>query len=451
MARSPRRRSGPRYTPLKKGNIPANADPVEVEIETVGGRGDGVGTASVKIGYDARERLVFVPFTLPGERVRARPSADRGEGVAAEPLELLHTSEDRIEPACPHFMACGGCALQHWRDERYRDWKVAQIRRHLARVGLGDVAMDPLVAAEPGTRRRADLAARRLAHRTLLGFHERGGSRIESIETCPVLDPALQALLEPMRARLQTALASGQAADVVLNRLDTGVDALVTLPQAPDLSEREAWAAFAEETDLARVSLSLDGQVEPVAARRQATVRFGSVDVTPPPGAFLQATTAGEAVIREVAVAAAQGAGRRLDLFCGIGTLSLPLLEGGPVSAFDGGAAAVAALKRAGDAAALGARLTVGAVDLFNRPLEGSELSGFDIAVFDPPRAGAKAQAAALARSAIPTVVAVSCNPATFARDAATLVAGGYRLERLRPIDQFLWSPHVELAAVFRR
>ncbi|MDF1793129.1 MAG: class I SAM-dependent RNA methyltransferase [Thalassobaculaceae bacterium] len=451
----PPRRRRPKPTPIKKGRIPANAAPVEVEIETVGGRGDGVGTARVKIDYDERARLVFVPFTLPGERVKAQPVADRGEGVAAEPVELLTTSEDRVDPACAHFMACGGCALQHWRDESYQDWKVTQIRQHLARIGLENPPMAPLVTAEPGTRRRADLAVRRLANRTLLGFHERGGNRIEPIDTCPVLTPPLQALLHPFRDRMHEALASGEGGDVILNHLHTGVDALVVLPRAPDLAEREAWAEFAETEGVSRLSMRVvgdsDPMPEPLAVRRPATIRFGAVDVTPPPGGFLQATASGETAIRDTVLLAAKKAGRRLDLFAGIGTLSLPLVGDGPVLAVDGDGPAIAALRSAADAAGIGSRLITEQRDLFRMPLEGDELDGFDIAVFDPPRAGAKAQAVALAASRIPTVVGVSCNPATFARDAAALIAGGYHLDRLAPIDQFLWSPHIELVAVFRR
>ncbi|WP_028794234.1 class I SAM-dependent RNA methyltransferase [Thalassobaculum salexigens] len=449
-----RRRSKP--TPIKKGRIPANAGPVDVEIETVGGRGDGVGTATVKIGYDERARLVFVPFTLPGERVRARPVADRGEGVAAEPVELLSTADDRVDPACPHFMTCGGCALQHWRDESYQDWKVGQIRQHLSRVGIEGFPMAPLVTAEPGTRRRADFAVRRLSDRTVLGFHERGGSKIVPLDTCPVLTAPIQALLHPVSDQMHRVLQPGEGADVIVNHLHSGLDMLVVLPRSPNLQEREAWAKFAETEGLARLSMRVAGDSdpmpEPLSGRGAATIRLGGVDVTPPPGAFLQATASGETAIREAVAQAARKAKRRLDLFAGIGTLSLPLAADGPVLAIDGDTLAIRALRAAADAAGLGtARLKTETRELFKLPLEGDELDGFDVVVFDPPRAGAKAQAAALAASGIPTIVAVSCNPATFARDAAALVEGGYTLERLVPIDQFLWSPHIELVAVFRR
>lgn len=460
MARPPRRRRSSRPTPMRKGHLPANADPVELTVELVGGRGDGVGHAEVKLGWETRMRSVFVPYTLPGERVLARPEADRGEGVFASPIELVAASPDRVEPPCPHFMTCGGCALQHWAAAPYAAWKAEQVRGHLRRVGLDAVEVAEPVRAAPGTRRRADLAARRLKAGTVLGFHERQDSRIVDIRECPVLDPALQAVLPAFRAALHERLEEGETADLQLALLDTGVDALLVLPGHPDLAAREAWARLADSLDLARLSVRRSGEghdhTEPLAARRPATIRLGGVDVAPPPGGFLQATRSGETAIRDAVLAAAEGADHRLDLFAGIGTLALPLVAGGPagggpVTAVDGDARAIAALRAAADAAGLGGRLATKVRDLFARPYEATELDGFGLVVFDPPRAGAKAQAEALASSAVPTVAAVSCNPATFARDARTLIDGGYRLDRVAPIDQFLWSPHIELVAAFRR
>lgn len=450
--RRPRRK--PRPTPLKKGHMPANAAPVEVTIDSIGGRGDGVGKAVVKVDWDAHERSVFVPFTLPGERVRAQLEVDRGTGIAAKPIELIEASPDRIEPACPHFMSCGGCALQHWADAPYADWKVDQVRHHLRRVGI-EVALEPLVRSVPGSRRRADLTARRLKGRTVLGFHRRGTATIEDVSTCPVLDPALRALIPVLRTELTRRLDEGTMAEVRLNLLDSGVDALLVLPTEPDRTAREAWALFADEQDLARLSFRLsdeeDGMAEPLAARRDAVIHLGGIPVTPPPGGFMQATAAGENAIRQTVLDAAEGLERRADLFAGIGTLALPLVADGPVLAIDGDRPSIAALRAASDAAGLGDRLRTEVRDLFERPLEGAELDGIDLAVFDPPRAGARAQAEALAASSVPAIVGVSCNPATFARDAQLLLDGGYRLDRVVPIDQFLWSPHIELAAVFRR
>ena len=423
-------------------------------IESVGGRGDGTARSVVRVDGEDRERVIFIPYTLTGERVLAQPVSDRGEGIVAMPAELVEASPDRIDPPCPHFMSCGGCALQHWRLAPYQAWKVAQIRNHLERAGVDAPPFEPLASSNPRSRRRATLAARRTAGGTVVGFHQRAGTRIESIRECPVLTDTVVATLAPLREALQTTLDVGAAASITVNELDSGLDMLVTLPRPPGLEEREIWADFASRCDLARLSVQIDGDAlppEPLAARKPAVMRFGGVDVVPPAGAFLQATADGETAIREVVLEAAAGADARLDLFSGVGTLALPLATNAPVRAVDGDAAAVAALRAGADAAGLGQRLVTETRDLFSRPFEDHELTGIDMVVFDPPRAGAKAQAAALAASRVPVVVAVSCNPATFARDAATLVAGGYHLVRIRPIDQFLWSPHIELAAVFHR
>ncbi len=450
-----RRRKRSRPTPLRKGRVPSNTGPVTVTIESVGGRGDGICHGDVRIDGETRSRVIFVPFTLPGERVIAQPTADRGEGILATPVELLETSGDRVEAACPHFMACGGCALQHWATEAYRSWKTDQIHQHLRRVGVEVGEVHPIEPCEPATRRRASLTGRRTASGMVLGFHQRGGSRIESISECPVLVPALADALVPLRTNLTDILAPGDTVDVVLNQLDSGTDMLLVLPNELSLDQRQMLADHAERADLARLSVQVAGDPlppEPVAVRRPPIIRFGGIDVEPPPGAFLQATASGEAAIAQHVLRASDGSnGRRLDLFAGIGTLSLPLAAGGQVHAVDGDAGAITALRLAADRAGLGARLTTETRDLFTRPVEGADLDGLDVVVFDPPRAGARAQAEALASSTVPTVVAVSCNPATFARDAAILTGGGYRLERLRPIDQFLWSPHIELVATFRR
>lgn len=453
--RPPRRRGTGRPTPIRKGKAPANADPIELTIDLVGGRGDGVGRADVTFGWQTRERSVFVPFTLPGERVLARPETDRGEGVSASPLELLEVSPDRVEPPCPHFMTCGGCALQHWAPAPYAAWKAEQVRSHLRRFAVAPDVFDDPVVSPPHSRRRATLSVRRLRGGAVLGFHERQGNRIIDITECSVMEPALQAVLPGFRDAFRIRLGEGGMADLSLTLLDTGIDALMVLPEAPDLAAREAWAELADTLDLARLSIRRSGEghdrTEPLAARRPTLIRFGGIDVRPPAGSFLQATRSGETAIRDAVLTAADGAGWRLDLFSGVGTLSLPLVADGPVTAVDGDLQAIRALRAAADSAALGDRLTTETRDLFERPFEGDEFRGFDLVVFDPPRSGAKAQAEALAGSAVRTVVAVSCNPATFARDARTLIDGGYRLDRLTPIDQFLWSPHIELVAVFRR
>jgi 23S rRNA (uracil1939-C5)-methyltransferase len=449
---------------MKKGHVPANQPPMELVIEHIGARGDGVTEAEIKIGWEIRTRPIFVPYALPGERLIVQPERDRGEGVVARPVELLETSDERVEPPCPHFMACGGCLLQHWKTDAYASWKAEQVRRQLKRVDLADAAPIAAMHSSPaGSRRRADLAARRLKDRVLLGFHERMGSRIEPIDQCLIIRPELQALLKPLNALLMNILTVGEDAGAHMTVTETGIDLLLTLPRHLDLGMRESLAAFADTHDLARLSVTIetdpDGFIDPLAARRTPVLTFGGTKVTPPPGGFLQATEDGEAAMQARLLAVAEGmtggvagaTGRRLDLFSGVGTLSLPLVAGGQVMAVDGDARTIGALRAAADAAGLGSRVETRVRDLFKDPLVVEELAGFDLVVFDPPRAGAKAQALELAASAVPKIVAVSCNPATLARDLRTLVDGGYRLDGVWPIDQFPWSPHVEVVAALSR
>ncbi|HYD67494.1 class I SAM-dependent RNA methyltransferase [Azospirillum sp.] len=414
---------------------------VEAVVQEVGARGDGLATVE-----GAR---VFVPLTVPGDRVRVRLGEAKGDGVRGELLELLEPGPGRGDPACAHFGACGGCTLQHMADDAYAAWKVGLVRGALGRVGLAEVPMAPLSRTPPGGRRRARLAALRRGRRVWLGFNERLSHRLVDLAACPVLVPRLEAVLPPLRAVLAEVLPDGATADVVATDLDGGVDLLLIGPPRLDLAARERLAAFAEAADVARLSWQADDRTgaEPVAHRRPVAVRFAGVPVVPGPGAFLQASAAGEAALATAVLENVGEAARVADLFAGLGTFTLPLAQRAAVHAVEGDAPALAALARA----ARGLRVTTERRDLFGEPLSAKELDRFDAVVFDPPRAGAAEQAKTLAASKVPVVVAVSCNPATFARDARTLVDGGYAFNRVYPVDQFLWSAHVEVVGVFRR
>ena len=433
-----------RPAPKRPAEPPPSAAPVEVVIESVGGRGDGV-------AHWKGERL-FVPQTLPGDRLTVRFRERRGDGWIADPVTLLHAAPGRADPPCAHAGTCGGCALQHLDAETYAAWKLEQLRGALARAGLPEAPFDPLVLTPPGGRRRAVLAAARRGRRLWLGFNERASHRLVDVEGCPVLDPGLEALVAPLRSLLLGLLPDEGTLDVALTLLDDGPDVVLEGLPEPDLPALEALAAFAAEHDLARLSWRRKpgAPAEPIARRRDGIVRFGSVTVSPEPGAFLQASRQGEAALVAAALAGTAGAEWVADLFAGSGTLTFPLAQQTRVHAVEAEGPAVRALE-AGCRQLPAGRDTVEKRDLFREPLEPAELARFQAVVFDPPRAGAAAQAAALAASAVPSVVAVSCNPATFARDARTLVDGGYRLERVVPVDQFLWSPHLEVAAHFRR
>ena len=417
---------------------------VELEITAIGAAGDGV-------AWHGGERC-FVPYTLPGDRVRARITGRRGGALAAELVERLANGPHRAEPACRHFGDCGGCALQHLDDGYYADWKRQRVTAALARRGLGDVAVEALLRVAAGSRRRASLLAVRRKTGVLLGFRGRASHRVVDLGECPVLEPSLVALLAPLRGLFGDLLAPGQRAEVLVTALASGIDLVLSGPE-PGLVQRESIAAFAAGHDMARVSWRAPdgGPPEIVVQRRAAQAVFGGVAVDLPPGAFLQPSAAGEELLCGAVVAATAGARRIADLYAGCGTFSFALAREATVHAVEGDAAMAAAITVAAARAGLAGRIASQARDLDRLPLLADELAGFDAVVFDPPRAGARRQAEALAASAVPLVVAVSCHPGTFARDARILVDGGYRIERVVPLDQFLWSPHVELVAVFRR
>ncbi len=408
-------------------------------ITRVGGQGDGI--AETPAGP------VFAPLTLPGEMVRAEVRDGRAEGV-----EIITASPDRIEPVSPHYGDCGGCSLQHWASGPYLDWKREQVRFALAREGI-EAEVEPTVAVPPGTRRRLALHARRGPDgRAILGFKARKSWRLVEIRVCPVADPRLVAAI-PALTRLAEAFLEHPKSAPTLHATWTltGLDVDVTGVErrSGGLSRDAQMRAIAAATaaDLARLSLAGDTLV----MSRQPLVAFDPATVPLPPGGFLQAVPEAEAAMVARALEAVRGAKKIADLFCGAGTFTFPLATVAPVLAADASAAAIAALK-AGVGTAKGLKpITAEARDLFRRPLAPYDLRGCEAVVLDPPRAGAREQTAQLPGTKAHTVVYVSCNPATFARDARLLIDAGFRLERVTPVDQFLWSAHVELVGVFRR
>jgi 23S rRNA (uracil1939-C5)-methyltransferase len=420
---------------------------VVLTIESVGARGDG-------IAHHAG-RPIYLPFTAPGDRVRAKLGAERGEGQAAELVEVLVPGQ-RTQPACPHFGACGGCALQHLADVAYDESKESQVAAALARQGVVAAEIAPLRRIPPGTRRRARFAVSRPRAggvAPVVGFAARASHEIVDMRRCAVLHPAVVALVEPLRRAAPHLWLPGAAGSATVTLSDSGLDLLLDLAAAPDLAALEALADFAAAQDLARLAWRAPGMAEPVPAalRRTPRVVFAGVAVDCPYDAFLQASAEAEAMLVAAVLAGIGEARRVADLFAGLGTFTFALAERAAVHAVEGSKPAVAAMAAAAARAGLAGRVTSEARDLERRPLTVDELAGFDAIVFDPPRAGAKAQSAALAASSVLRLVAVSCNPASFARDARVLVDGGYRLTQVQPIDQFVWSAEIELVALFER
>jgi 23S rRNA (uracil1939-C5)-methyltransferase len=414
---------------------------VELLVERLGAQGDG-------IAIYAREP-VFLPFTVPGDRVRARLGARRGPGREGRVVEQLALGPARAVPPCRHFGRCGGCTLQHLDPGVYQTVKLDALRTALDRVGIAPGVVEPLHVVPPA-RRRASLGLTRLRDPSLparIGFRERFRHDLVDIVECPVLEPALFAVVRELRPLVPDLLPPSGAAELTLTRTDSGVDLLLEATERPGLSGLETLARFADDCDLARIVWRTRADETLVVERRPVRVVLSGVAVPFPPGGFLQASAAAEAILVETVLAGIGSRRPALDLFAGLGTFAFALAGEGAVHAVEGDARAATALARA---AADHPNVSVERRDLSRNPLAPEALASYAAAVFDPPRAGAANQAGALAASTIETVVAVSCYPATFARDAAQLIEGGFRLERLTPVDQFVWTPHLELAAVFR-
>ena len=405
-------------------------------ISRLGHRGDGVA--------DTPAGAVFVPYALPGETVTVE--LVRGHPDRRKLLHVEIASPERIAPICPHFGICGGCAVQHWAEERYRAWKRDLVVTALAHAGL-DAPVDDLIDAHGEGRRRAVFHARGDTHDILrVGFAALRAHDIVAIDHCPILAPGLGGALRAAWAIAEVLRPTAKPLDIQATATAQGLDIDVRGSGALAPARMAELVRLTETLKLAR--LTRHGEM--VAQRAAPTVAMGRAIVPLPPGAFLQATEAGEAALARLVAGHVGDAKAVADLFCGVGPFALRLAERARVTAIDADAGAIAALARAAPAPGL-KPVTAQVRDLFRQPLGGNELKGFDAVVFDPPRQGAEAQAKALAASKVRTIVAVSCNPATFARDARILTDGGYRLTQVTPVDQFRHSAHVELVARLAR
>jgi 23S rRNA (uracil1939-C5)-methyltransferase len=399
--------------------------------KALGARGDAV-----------FEGPVYAPGVLPGEAARLEVRGERGRV-----LERLTDSPDRVAPPCSVADRCGGCAVQHFDLEAYRRWKRGLAAEALTRAGIKADLAD-LVDASGEGRRRMTFHALKLGAHTVFGLSERAGDRIVELADCPVAVADIRENLPALRQLAQHAAPKKGRLDIAVAALEPGLDIAVRGAGKLDLPLREFIASTAAAKGWARVTV--DG--EPVIEISPPEVRFGDVPVTPPPGGFLQATKAGEEALADVVLRAAEGAKSIVDLFAGSGAFALRLARRAHVLAVEGEAGPLNALKRAAERTPGLKPVDAGVRDLALEPLGPKELEGADLVVIDPPRSGAKAQAERLADSLVPTVCSISCNPATFARDAAILIEGGYKIDGpILPVDQFKWTGHVELAAVFRR
>lgn len=409
------------------------ADERDLLINRLGAQGDGVA--------DADGRNIFVPFALPGERITAEI-----EGERARLLRVLEPSPERIAPVCKHFGKCGGCTVQHLAPGAYASWKQALVIDAFRARGL-EPQVD-LLQRPAGKRRRAALKALWKEGDVEIGFHEAASHELVAIEECPVLESKIVAALPAVAKLIAPLLPKRTEVRVTITLTRSGLDVEIDGTERKLTPEiRSALASGASTLGLARLVVGGDVVVEIL----QPFLTFGAADVILPPGVFAQAVDAAETEIANRVVAVMGKAKRVADLFCGLGAFTFPLAARARVSAYDGSQSAITALANAAKKTSGLKPIDAVVRDLFRDPLSPLELNDHDVVVFDPPRVGAEAQSQRLARSKVKTVVAVSCNPATLARDGRHLVDGGYKIESVTPVDQFVYSAHVEAVAVFRR
>ncbi|MFY0659570.1 MAG: class I SAM-dependent RNA methyltransferase [Shimia sp.] len=401
----------------------------QIDIQRLGLHGDGIADGPI-----------YAPLTLPGETVEGEI-----DGTRLTNMRVVTPSEHRVKAPCRHFKSCGGCQLQHASDDFLADWKVEVVRQALAAQGL-ETDLRPVVTSPPKSRRRAVFSARRTKKAALVGFHARASDVIVEIPDCQLLHPDLLPAREALFQLCQIASSRKGEISATVTLSDAGLDMSVVGGKPLDGPLLARLAQEVERFKLAR--LTWDGEV--VATRAVPAQRFGAASVVPPPGAFLQATKEGEAALLHAVKQAITQGDSGIDLFAGCGTFTLPLAKTYRMHGVEGEGAMVEALD-AGWRRAQGLKhVTVEARDLFRNPIVSEDLK-YDFAVIDPPRAGAEAQVAELAKSNLSEIAYVSCNPVTFARDAAVLNQAGYHLDWVQTVDQFRWSSHVELASRFVR
>ncbi|WP_431016743.1 class I SAM-dependent RNA methyltransferase [Bradyrhizobium pachyrhizi] len=407
-------------------------------IDHVGHRGDGVAIEG--------SQSIFVPYALAGEMVEV-DDVPGNHPDRRRLLRVVQESPERIVPFCPHFGVCGGCAIQHWNDAPYHAWKRNIVVETLAQAKIA-AEVAALIDAHGAGRRRITLHGHMGSHEVLkVGYAAAGSHDIIPVDRCPILDPALDGALEAAWATAEPLIATGKPLDIQVTATVNGLDIDVRGSGALPTSLITTLSRVAEKHRLAR--LTRHGEL--VLQRASPEIAIGKAKVVLPPGSFLQATVQGEEALAALVREHCGRAKHIADLFCGVGPFALRLAEKARIAAFDSDTGAITALQKAAQSTPGLKPLKAEARDLFRRPLMPQELRDYDAVVFDPPRQGAQAQVTQLATSKVPVIVAVSCNAATFARDAKILIDGGYKIADVTPVDQFRHTPHVELVARFAR
>jgi len=409
---------------------------LRLKIEKLGPQGDGIA--------QSRQGLVYLERTAIGDEVEARVKPDRNGILRGEPVFFHQRSSDRATPPCPHYDSCGNCMLQHLSLDVYRSWKFNKVVEAFESKRLLPLQWLPPVFLDGNNRRRATFSLAQQKGKKVMGYYSRRTQTITPIQECGIALPDLIQLKNSLEPLLFTLLKEGKTFDVFFQQASGQWEiVLIGIQTVPQVLLKE----FFKRGSICRVSLKLKNGIQVLHETRPLIASFGPLKVSLPPASFLQPTQEGELSLVKAVLEHVPKGTKTADLFCGAGTFSGPLLTKGEVAGFESNRHAVTALRQAGKKYSL----KVFERDLFSHPLRKSELNSFDVIVFDPPRAGCFEQAQQMAKSSVPYLIGVSCNPATFFRDAQCLIRGGYRLKSLQVFDQFLWSHHVEVIGVFTK
>lgn len=430
-------------TKAKKQTLPKEL--IEVTIFGIGNKGDGLGKDDSGHGF-------YVPYATEGDVLKVRVTGKRDDDFIAEIREIVTPGEHRTDAPCPYYTRCGGCNLQHIDSKSYSQWKSHKVWETLRRSQI-TTALDAPVLVGPHSRRRASFAVMKKGKKIIFGFNAKGSHRIEEIGHCLLLNDPLNKLIAPLRDLMPQIMKREGRGDIIINYPGDAADIVFALPGPVELKVHQHLVRFAERYNIGRLSWQQDGKGSPeiIAQRCAVTTRFSETLVELPPAPFLQPSKDGETALVNFALSALNHEKKILDLYAGCGSFTFALATVGIVHAVESHAPALKSLELSAGRAGLGGRITTEVRDLDRQPLMGKELSRFDAILFDPPRAGAREQTRFLAESDVPLIIAISCNPATFGRDAAILIEGGYEIEKIMPVDQFTWSDHVEVAAIFRK
>ncbi len=439
---------------LKK--LKKNVDNKILTIKYIGSRGEGISSLTTEINYKKSDYTFFTPFALPYERVVVKPILSTSDGIRADLLEIKISSPKRIDPKCSHFFKCGGCLLQHWNFEDYSCWKFEKISLPILKISP-TTNIKPIKTSSTRSRRHIKLKAKKNKSNTIIGFNEYRSKYITKIKECIIIDLELEKFIHVLENPLHQLLDIGDEINIHMNLLDSGIDLLINGIEKIKYQRLNIFIEAISTSSVIRFHRRLKDNTNELLFTKDLSIlsnKFFSTYIFPPPGGFLQATAEGEiAIIESVMKGLNENKKTKLvcELFCGSGTITLPLLKKKfHIHAFELDNEALKAIEMASRKEGVGNKVTTKLRDLKNFPLTSDELTKYDIIIVDPPRSGAKLQFSNIAKSNVPTIISISCNVNTFVRDSKILIGNNYKLKWVQPIDQFLFSAHVELVALFQ-